>query len=1333
MKREKQNKKYAGMGIVFMIVFILVFSSCYFIPLKGVHDENFGKEDKGGSIGITTSESTQNCIKSTRLPTALVRGFINDSTTMIGISDANIKFSPVGVGVPVYNDTDSSGYYEVELLTSGDYSINVVKSGYSLHNDQITVSVGNQYWYNVTLTPLSASFSHINGTVTDKKTGLPIQSAKVIFSGDFGEYYEATTNESGFYQQQVIPDYYKITATKEGYYSESEEVYIVTGLNITIDFKLTPKPEENATVKGYVYDNLGNPLLGALVWVTLADLSALSSGEKYTNMTFTNLLGYYEMNVPAGIFGVNASRADMLNVYTGLITKAHSVKWMNFTLEPKPEKNVNLICHVKAENGTPISNAEISMSCTTPLGDTIDEYTDSSGEASINLYASVYNINVYDEYGEYYTWNNEIYFERDGNYELTVTMTKKPQATVKISGKVLTSYGQPIGYADIDFNLIGTYKNKESTGTMSNETGYYQADLIPGIYNISCSYSGMNTSYIELNLADGVNYTQNFVLYNSTESAEEMRYTVNGTLCDVNTGKELSLQPLTFYKLIKGNWTRYIDSTTVTNETGEFSLLLSNGTYRVEAGGVYGYNASTPVEFTIDGSDLTLHLTVMQIPARTCNLYGYVFMGEKLGTLGIVFAIDKVKKYTEYTLVESDGRYEFELYPSTWEIAIISFERGISLLGGTIASMIANGYLNIRAEVTEITLTSGIINHTLHPGLGMFDNITLKYTFNSFSNIKLSGSADLSPSMSKLLRLLYDTMFGNRDGYVSESEIENLNRTREETDTSSTSVNTVEPEIEPRYFALNDKVYRTVGNVSSSYSGLVGSVTSNICYHVEYSGTIELIGQVPGGVKKINSTLNHGGIYPLGNVKYIYEFGTLPQPTLLPHANTTYNWVGNVLTITTQRNYLAREDITFTFPASSDTTPPTISDVTQLSDMDVSPFPIGISATVTDDSGVSTVILHYVHNGVSYQQTMTHQGSGIYSTSIGPLSAGSLEYWIEAQDNAGNTASSNKCTITITQPGMLKIVSYTVVNSIQSGGTVTIYANITNNTGVATLTLVAYYGGSYHNVTMSGNGVTYNAVLGPVTSDGTYRIMACDANGCVNSSVISFSVITSTLPIISDVVYSPISPTSRDYIEISCIVTSGSAVTVKLTYIRNEEEQTVQMEFSNGRYYARIEPMRGPFEVNITARDANGNSRSFLQSIPITATTISITMNSTGKFKPNSVMVIEGRITVNGVVNSTGISVTVYLDDILPIEAWVRENGTYQCNYQLPKSLSKGTHILKAVATCSISGANGTWTTTHKYTPSQTTTGGGPCGLPFVLAFIILGSIAIVIRKKESS
>ncbi|MEM2901050.1 MAG: carboxypeptidase-like regulatory domain-containing protein, partial [Thermoplasmata archaeon] len=232
MRESIRNKKYVCFGIAFMIVY----SSFYFILQNGLVNDNLVKDEDGTIL----SENTQKIILRTRLPNALVRGFINDSVTMNGIEGANIKFSPDGVGVPVFNNTDSNGYYEVELLTSGDYSINVIKSGYSLHNGQISVSVGNDYWYNVTLTPLSMPISHINGTVTDKKTGLPIENAKIIFSGDYGGYYEATTNESGFYEQQLISDFYTVTATKEGYFSESEDIYIATGINVTIDFTLTP-------------------------------------------------------------------------------------------------------------------------------------------------------------------------------------------------------------------------------------------------------------------------------------------------------------------------------------------------------------------------------------------------------------------------------------------------------------------------------------------------------------------------------------------------------------------------------------------------------------------------------------------------------------------------------------------------------------------------------------------------------------------------------------------------------------------------------------------------------------------------------------------------------------------------------------------------------------------------------------------------------------------------------------------------------------------------------------------------------------------------------------
>ncbi len=1362
-----------------------------------------------------------------RLPTALVRGFVSDNATSLGVDGATVKFDPNGIGVPAINQTNATGYYEAELATTGTFSILVIKSGYFSGNDAISVIVGSSYWCNITLVPLGTSASYVNGTVIDNKTGHPVEGAKLVISGYSGGYYEATTNDTGFYEQQLLPGEYTITATKEGYYAKSGYTEVLLGVNTTMNFILSPKPEENATVKGYVRDASGNGLVGAQIWLAMLDPTAMVSGL-YTNVTITNVEGYFEMNLPVGLFGVNATRMDKLNVYTGLTTRAHATKWMNFTLEDKPMMDVNLKCHVQNENGTPLENIDVTLSSDSPTSDMQNFYTDASGNANFTLYEAFYHISASDDTDYiYHSWDNMIYFECAGDYELTITLTKYADRTVHVTGTV-TSGGMPFYDASVDFRMVETREYTESASAFTDDMGKYDVMVAPGYYNVSCGAPGMNLTYMDVQLDEGDNYTLDFVLYNdtTTEPVAEPVYSVNGSVTDVVTGTGLYPCIVNFYKLVNGNWTRLPSiPPTRTDASGNYAATLCNGTYRVEAGGFFGYNASTPTQFVVDGDNQTINITVAHIPARTCGLYGYVFAGAKQSTTGLVLAVDKSMKYTEYTLIESDGRYELDLYPSIWEIAVVSAERGINSIMSPTASFSSSGYSTFRMDVFEESLSPGVVNRSAQPCISMLDDITMGFKFNSFSNITISMSMNVSSGTSKFARLIADTVFGNRDGMVTQAELDGARATANETGTPVPTV--LAPGVSLDYFTLDSLSYKPNDDYTTEQYGMTSWVSSNVRLGYSYSSSIELLGAVPTGTKVLKTTVMHGGITPLSNITIMYDFGALPQPTVSPLVNATTSWSGNQLTIATRPNMLMTQEVTFTFPGGADTTPPTlsgltqlttlpenaqptinvnatdasgvasvvlhyiqgvieqtstmtlsggvytttigplssgtveywvtaqdnigntatsthviatvsgsstditppsISDVTQLSDMDVSPTPIGITATVTDASGISSVILHYIFNGTTQMTTMAFAGLATYSTDIGPFSSGTLEYWVTAQDTAGNVATSPHITITFWAAGALKIANFTTITLLQSGASTTIYANITNNTGATTVMLVAYYGGAFHNVTMTAGTSAYSATLGPVTAQGYYRIMACDANGCANSSLVNF--IIQSAPTITDVQYSPSSATTRDSIEVSCIVTSSTAVTVNLTYVRNGVPTNAQMQISDGRYRATLAPMSAPFDVNITATDSHGNSRSATQSISVSSTMISITMSSSGKLKPKSVMYVQGTITVNGAVNATGMTVKVFFDDKFPQDATVYPNGTYICNYVLPSSIARGTHVIKAIATCGISGANGTWTTSHKYTP-PTTTGGGPCGLPFAIALGIASSLAIVVMGKK--
>jgi len=72
-----------------------------------------------------------------------------------------------------------------------------------------------------------------------------------------------------------------------------------------------------------------------------------------------------------------------------------------------------------------------------------------------------------------------------------------------------------------------------------------------------------------------------------------------------------------------------------------------------------------------------------------------------------------------------------------------------------------------------------------------------------------------------------------------------------------------------------------------------------------------------------------------------------------------------------------------------------------------------ISATVTDDSGIFSVILNYVVDGVSDSVSMTGSGDTYTATLPSSSTKGIAEYNIIAEDNAGKTQTSSTFTITV--------------------------------------------------------------------------------------------------------------------------------------------------------------------------------------------------------------------------------------------------------------------------------------------------------------------------------
>ena len=136
----------------------------------------------------------------------------------------------------------------------------------------------------------------------------------------------------------------------------------------------------------------------------------------------------------------------------------------------------------------------------------------------------------------------------------------------------------------------------------------------------------------------------------------------------------------------------------------------------------------------------------------------------------------------------------------------------------------------------------------------------------------------------------------------------------------------------------------------------------------------------------------------------------------------TYSTAGSYdVTLTVTDSAEATDDDTATVTISEspveDTTAPTITNIKHTPASVTSENTVTISATVTDDSGISSVNLYY-NDGSDKTKSMALTGSNIYSATIGPFSGGLIvTYSVDATDASSadppNTRQSSTFSFTV--------------------------------------------------------------------------------------------------------------------------------------------------------------------------------------------------------------------------------------------------------------------------------------------------------------------------------
>src|SRR5213593_268 len=192
-------------------------------------------------------------------PDGRVHGFVTDSVSGGPIGGATVRIEASDLPWVFEATTDPTGYYEV-AVPGHRYSV----TAWSVDHDQaastVAVGSGQAVWANETLSAAGARSARLRGFVTDAVTSAPV-TVGGIFAGhpwwDSGRGYvnESSLNSSGYYEMNLVPDYYEImTHNVLGYASyDYYSVYIGSGQILWYNISLAPNPMD-AWINGTVLD-----------------------------------------------------------------------------------------------------------------------------------------------------------------------------------------------------------------------------------------------------------------------------------------------------------------------------------------------------------------------------------------------------------------------------------------------------------------------------------------------------------------------------------------------------------------------------------------------------------------------------------------------------------------------------------------------------------------------------------------------------------------------------------------------------------------------------------------------------------------------------------------------------------------------------------------------------------------------------------------------------------------------------------------------------------------------------------------------------------------------
>ena len=361
---------------------------------------------------------------------AVICGYVKDAATDEPIINATVFLH--------WTDGEGNDYTNITLTNEkGFYLINVAEGKVYLsfdadnhfwkYIDWFYIYESDTIWINVSLYSIPVENSVVCGYVYDENTGKPLKNASVAvdWRGEAGNSrWNAThTDESGFYTINVAAGMIKLHFDTDAYFSKSTGyINISENEKLWQNVSLTPRPEENTVICGYINDEVsGEPIKDVEVYLRWED----DEGHEEWNYTYSNESGFYSLNVAKGRIYLSFSADGYFGQHMDNVSVRENERiWLNISLYPIPEDNALLCGYVKDEEGKALRNAFVYLNWEDNKGNEMWNYTETNEKGFYSFHAAPGRVKL-DFFADCYNGKSSDYYTIEENETLWVNATLK--------------------------------------------------------------------------------------------------------------------------------------------------------------------------------------------------------------------------------------------------------------------------------------------------------------------------------------------------------------------------------------------------------------------------------------------------------------------------------------------------------------------------------------------------------------------------------------------------------------------------------------------------------------------------------------------------------------------------------------------------------------------------------------------------------------------------------------------------------------------------------------------------------------------------------------------